>query len=413
VVRKTFQNRMGNKQIVTNANRKGADQDLLQYQLCLILDESEWRVLSDNGKRPIDKDLLMKVMERLQQKSEVSMNTREYEKGLKTTSFAIALLAKHEIDRSIAAKLHLVRSKCYQRSGKLDLALKDCKEAVQLDESNNEAKLLMEECRKANELQLSFDVLSSDIKSKQISGDTTSLAQLLLKRAKILQLQGNSVGSLQDYRDAVRLHPSFLDVEDEAFQSVLKVGDEFQEIISCLFEAGLFDRARRIAEYQSRTRNEEVQQYVWDRLEDEMQKHHLSGIHCYSSLQFVPAIRELSLSLEILQNMRIDPVKAKTGAILYSSRATCFMNIKEFKHALDDCSRAIALNPNHIQAWITKCNCLEVIGDASTFMDAVTEASRTFGHSNAEISELAVKALSTKPAEAADAELISSDNIFS
>jgi len=153
------------------------------------------------------------------------------------------------------------------------------------------------------------------------------------------------------------------------------------------------------------------------RLEEILNRNRIKGTNMFCSRQFVRAVDELSAALEAAS--QLDSIAGDGGgheqvmAVLLSSRAACLLELGDYRAAIEDGDRALERKPNHVQAWVTKCACLDTLGLAEEYARPVRAAVRVFGHSNPVVSSLSTQAMATRPEDSLEAPLIATDEVFS
>lgn len=88
------------------------------------------------------------------------------------------------------------------------------------------------------------------------------------------------------------------------------------------------------------------------------------GNERYKVNKLAEAIRHYSEAISI----------CPSNAILYNNRAMCYMKLKQFRKALDDCVRATELEPHLVKAHIRKATCYEKLCDFGRALESYESA---------------------------------------
>jgi DnaJ homolog subfamily C member 7 len=102
----------------------------------------------------------------------------------------------------------------------------------------------------------------------------------------------------------------------------------------------------------------------WLRIVQKLERTKEEGNQEYKAARWQAAIDKYSEALEI------DPANRGTNSKILQNRAQCKIKLKQYDEAIDDCERAITLDPSYMKARKTKANAL---GQASQWEAAVRE----------------------------------------
>ena len=82
--------------------------------------------------------------------------------------------------------------------------------------------------------------------------------------------------------------------------------------------------------------------------EELAKQYKLDGNDAYKKKQFDAAVVSYSKGLEYLEKELDETAELKS--VLFSNRAACYVMLKEYQKAVDDCKQALRINPKNMRA---------------------------------------------------------------
>jgi tetratricopeptide (TPR) repeat protein len=367
----------------------------------------------DNG----TKSEIFHAVELMLIKSQQELVSLAYEQAIEISASAIRLLSAIPVKNNEYVHLFSAHSyilaRCRQRMGHIEQAINECRAALLLHSQQIQLRQLLDECQRGQRLKPLVEHLIEGIEEAKhdLNKNGESEATLHLQLAKQHQHRGEYVPASIQYVEVLKLSPSRM-TDEVDFIHVLRVDNHLLEMVNLLFTNSMFNKVREIMD--APYCNDNVRVYIQDCFEDELRKHQSQGMRHFINFNYSMAIKHLTVAIGLMQNLPSHDHnhQFKLGAILYSSRATCFIKLREYERALDDCSSALTLSPRYVQAWVNKLKCLEAIGDFTEYSRAVSDSIKLFGESEPQITELTARTLSSKPIESAEAGVVTSEDVF-
>ena len=95
------------------------------------------------------------------------------------------------------------------------------------------------------------------------------------------------------------------------------------------------------------------------------------GNDLFAARKFAEAAEAYAEALDLVP---LVPEHEYARAVFHSNRAACFVELSKFREAVDDCTRAVALDPRYLKAYVRRAKAHEALEELDDALADVNEA---------------------------------------